>query len=131
MSIEERLKDLILSRYKSVLEFTESIGMPYGTMQSIFKRGIHNSSVTNIIKICNALGISTDELAHDHIVPVDSKDKRPVIREMTEFLKMAQMNIDNFDLAIDGVTMSTQEIHMMLDALEIEIGIIRRMRKRS
>ena len=69
MTTEEKLRAFILSKYKSVLEFTQAIDMPYGTIQSIFKRGIQNSSVTNIIKICQALGISTDDLAQGNIVP--------------------------------------------------------------
>ena len=52
MNTEEKLKDLILSRYNSIREFTISIDMPYTTMDSIFRRGIGNSNVTNIIKIC-------------------------------------------------------------------------------
>ena len=70
MTIEEKLREYILSHYHSLLEFTESIGMPYGTIQSIFKRGINNSSITNIIKICKALHISADALSDGEIVPV-------------------------------------------------------------
>lgn len=68
MSTEEKLKELILQRYNSIREFTIAIDMPYTTMDSIFRRGIGNSSVTNIIKICKALGISADELAEGNII---------------------------------------------------------------
>ena len=70
MTIEERLKELILKRYHSVREFTIENDIPYTTVHSIFKRGIGNSSVTNVIKICKALGISADALADGEIVPV-------------------------------------------------------------
>ena len=69
MKVEEKLKDLIIEQYGSISEFSSKISMPNSTLVSVLKRGIHNSSVTNIIKICKALGISTDELAHDRIVP--------------------------------------------------------------
>ena len=42
--------------------------MPNSTLDNIFRRGVLNSSVTNIIKICNALEISADELADGKIV---------------------------------------------------------------
>lgn len=74
MTIEEKLKDYILSRYNSVREFTIRAEIPYTTLDSIFKRGIGNSSVNNVIKICRALNISADELADGNITPYT---KRP------------------------------------------------------
>ena len=50
MTIEKKLKDLILSRYHSIREFTIQHDIPYTTMDSIFRRGIGNSSVTNVKK---------------------------------------------------------------------------------
>ena len=67
-NIEDSLKHLILSRYRSVREFTTSIDMPYSTMDSIFKRGVRKANMDNIIKICNALEISADALANGEIV---------------------------------------------------------------
>lgn len=64
---EDRLKEYILTKYKSVREFTGAIDMPYSTVDSIFKRGIRNASVENIIKICEFLGISTDALIKGYI----------------------------------------------------------------
>ena len=67
MTIEEELKAYILSRYNSVREFTIQADIPYTTLDSIFKRGIGNSSVNNVIKICKALKISADALADGNI----------------------------------------------------------------
>ena len=60
MTIEQQLKVLINQRYGTVKAFSEKIGMPNSTLDNIFRRGIANSSVTNIIKICNGLSISAD-----------------------------------------------------------------------
>lgn len=73
MTIEEKLKDHILTRYKSVREFTIEANIPYTTLDSIFKRGIGNSSVSNVIKICRALNISADKLADGIIDFYDPK----------------------------------------------------------
>lgn len=67
-SVEERLKELILNRYKSIREFTNSIDMPYSTFDSILKRGIANSNITNVLKISSALDIDTEKLASGEIV---------------------------------------------------------------
>ena len=69
MLVEEKLKSYILERYKSIREFTISIDMSYSTLDSIFKRGIGNSSLTNVIKVCRGLGISVDDLADGKITP--------------------------------------------------------------
>lgn len=70
--VEERLKNLILSKYKSVREFTNFIGMPYSTFDSILKRGISNSNITNVLMISNALGIDTEKLADGEIAAKQS-----------------------------------------------------------
>lgn len=67
-NIEDALKDLVLDRYRSIREFTTTINMPYSTMDSIFKRGIHKANMDNIIKICDALEISADALAKGKII---------------------------------------------------------------
>lgn len=74
MTIEEKLKDFILTKYKSIREFTQSIDMAYSTCATILSRGVENSSVTNIIKICKALGISADALADGRIERIIKKD---------------------------------------------------------
>jgi len=62
-SIEEQLKELILTKYKSIREFANEIGIPYTTMDSILKRGVRNANITNILKITKALNIDTEQLA--------------------------------------------------------------------
>lgn len=72
MTVEEKLKNLILTKYRSIREFTQIIDMPYSTFGTILSRGIENSSVTNIIKICKSLGISADALAEGRIAHISS-----------------------------------------------------------
>ena len=47
--------------YSTVKEFSEKIGMPYTTYLS-YEKGIKEPSGSNIIKIADSLGITTDEL---------------------------------------------------------------------
>lgn len=128
MNTEEKLKEMILSKYRSVLEFTEAIDMPYGTIASIFKRGINNSSVTNIIKICHALGISADELANGRIIPVDVTYKNEyLLTEMYDILKHYRMNIEGYEqCTVDGMPMTIEDAETLLDSMEIALGIIKR-----
>lgn len=64
---EDLLKEYILGRYKSIREFTNIIGMPYTTVDSLLKRGIKKASVDNVMKICSFLNISADALVDGRI----------------------------------------------------------------
>ena len=62
MTLEERLKALILSRYKSIREFVSTTDIPYSTVDAILRRGVMNSNANNIQKLCKALDLSADAL---------------------------------------------------------------------
>jgi len=70
--LEEKLKSLIKEKFGSVRQFSFKIGIPYTTVDTILKRGIDNSNVGNVIKMCKALDISIDNL-------LDSKEIMPNI----------------------------------------------------
>lgn len=69
MNTEQQLKDLVINKYGSIRNFALQIEMPYSTVDSIFKRGILNASVTNIIRICDVLEISVDSLSRGIVEP--------------------------------------------------------------
>ncbi len=132
MTIEEKLKELILSKYGTVKDFAHLTDLPYGTVDTILRRGIHKASVTNIIKICQTLGISADELAKDKIVSFDKKViNRSHMTEMLDIVVYAKRNINEFnDLTIDGKLMTRNEIEMLIDAVDVTIRFIKRHRER-
>lgn len=67
MTIEEQVKQLILSKYKSIRAFTQEINIPYSTIDTVLKRGIGGTSVTTVLKVCNSLGIDADALTDNKI----------------------------------------------------------------
>lgn len=66
--IESKIKELIIQNYGSVKSFSKKIKVPYTTVDTILKRGILNSNVHNVIKLCNELGIDINELPNNKIV---------------------------------------------------------------
>lgn len=131
---EEKLKKLILSRYHSVREFTIEADIPYSTLDSIFKRGIGNSSVTNVIKICKALRISVDALADGDIVsslerartPIDINDSieiKDVLEDTKDILKHSGL------ITLDGRLVSKDEIEPLIDAIEVGVELTKRKTK--
>ena len=57
MTIEERLKNHINSKYESVNDFCVRSGIPNSTLQTVFTRGITNTSSKTIFRVCDALSL--------------------------------------------------------------------------
>ena len=133
MIIEEKLKEIILSRYGAVKTFAEACGLPYGTVDTILRRGVHKASITNIIAICKTLNISTDELAHNRIVPIDKViELKTDISEVSEMIAYARNNKRAFcHLTVDGIPMSSNELDILFDGIELTVEIIIRNRNRK
>ena len=130
MNIEEKLKELILSRYNSIREFSIEINIPYTTIVSIFQRGIENSSVSNIIKMCKALNISADGLADGEIVSIKSNPVKFSNRiEVKEILSdtMDVLSQSN-NLTLDGKPITKNGVDSIINAMEIGVEIARKNR---
>ena len=132
MTTEEMLKELILKRYNSIREFTIDIDMPYTTMDSIFRRGIGNSSVINIIKICKALNISADALADGEIVPskprvtsnaVNTYDVNEILNETKDIL------IHSGKITLDGSPITKSGIESIIDAIDVGVEIAKKKKR--
>lgn len=120
MTTEDRLRKYILSKYKSLWEFSQKIDMPYSTINTIMKRGIDNSSVNNIIRICQALNISTDDLVNGKIVPVMEDNNATIrIEDIIEETKLKLLNADH--LTIGDRSADDADITAILNQLEIVI----------
>lgn len=132
MTIEEKLKSLILKRYHSIREFTMAIDMPYTTMDSIFRRGIGNSSVSNVIKICKALRISADALADGEIVSIGNYPSSNKINdriEIKEILADAKdLLIHSGEITLDGDPIGKTGIDSIIDAIDVGVEIAKRRR---
>ena len=133
MTTEDNLKNLIICKYGSMINFSKEIDMANSTLATIMKNGIHKASVNNVIKICQALGISADELAHDKIIPVNSNGKDISNKtELNEIVENTPENIEKYRfLTIDGKPMNNEEIELLLDCLNLTIGLIRKQRERK
>lgn len=88
-NLENNLKELIIKRYGSLNKFADKIKIPWSTLNSVLNRGINNSNISNVIRICKELDISVDEIANGRITSNDdyrssesySPDVRAIARE--------------------------------------------------
>lgn len=124
MSIEEKVKGLILEKYGNMVTFANRIEMPAATLSTIMKRGLRNASVTSVIKICQELDISADELANDRIVFNHPED----IKDVTKLISYMKINASTYGLTLDEMPLSASETNAIMDALDLCINFIRRQR---
>lgn len=119
MTIEEELKNYILDRYKSIREFSFAVDMSNSTLDSILRRGVGNSSLDNIVKICKVLKISVDELAEGKIVPVNVKVDSGLV-EVTEILSEVKTQLTyNGSITIDGKPADKDSIDSLIRAMDM------------
>ena len=129
MTTEEKLKELILSRYQSIREFTIATDIAYSTFDTIMKRGIRNANVSNVIKICNALHISTDALADGEIVSatfVPNKGNTPTPLQLENTIKDFKAYLLSHDLTLDGKTLNLETVNEFNNFLDIGLELIKR-----
>ena len=129
MTTEDKLKEFILKKYYSVRQFTIENDIPYTTMHSIFKRGIDNSSVVNVIKICKALGISVDALADGKIEPLQKRPERQIdgnvnVEDILEDTKNILTHYGG--LTLDGDPISVKSIDAIIDAMDVGVEMAKR-----
>lgn len=72
MKIEDQLKSIILSKYKSVRAFTTEINIPYSTLDSVFRRGIGKAGIETMIKVFNALNLDIESISTGVLKEKDS-----------------------------------------------------------
>lgn len=125
--IEDKLKEYILERYNSIREFAISIDMSQSTIDSILKRGLDNSSVRNIIKICKALNISVDGLSDGEIVPVNVYRSDPGLTELTEILTEVKTKLSTCDgLTFEGKPADKNDIKTIVQAIDIGEAMVKK-----
>ena len=58
----ELLRKIMEEKNMKVADIVRMSGLPYSTVKAILERGAEKAGYVNVCKICNALGISADEL---------------------------------------------------------------------
>lgn len=103
--LEDKLKEIIIEKYGSVRQFAFKIDIPYTTVDSILKRGIDNSNVGNVIKMCKSLNISIDSLLDSkEIIPNLSFDNGAIvdINMEIEFVKIPILGVIKAGMPVEA-----------------------------
>ncbi len=74
MTKTEKLKNIILSRYGSIREFSKIVGIPSTTLTSALDRDIGGMAVDRVIKICDSLDLNVKTFE-----PLDTHSKESIL----------------------------------------------------
>ena len=132
MTTEDKLKNLILNRYHSIRDFTNHVGLPYTTLDSMFRRGIANSSVSNVIKVCKALSISVDALADGEIAPIKPRTVTPAkdMLEVNDILDSTKEVLTHGGkITLDGNPIGKADVDYIIDSMDVVIEVAKRRQK--
>lgn len=129
MTIEEKLKMVILERYGSMYKFSEVSGIPNTTLAGIMRRGVNNSNVTNIIRICQTLDISADDLARGRITQNQKPDTKPSTELGDIFNGIIKQIAVYGEATVDGQPLTEGDIQLVNDSLAVLLDIIKKRHK--
>lgn len=94
--LSSNLKAYQTARSKSLLEFSEELGIPKSTVQSIMLDG--NTTLDTLIRMANALDVSLDELVSGDL-PTKQKqlhDLQSFLHEVGWFTKLSPKKQESF-----------------------------------
>jgi DNA-binding Xre family transcriptional regulator len=121
------MKELIIKNYGTMKDFTDEIGIPNSTFANILRRGVQNANVLTIIKICQALNISTDDLAEGRIVSLVRSEAAPTaIEDVFDSVKQQLLNANNMTLV--GIPATADEIMLLVTTLDVLLEVIKKRR---
>lgn len=129
MTIEEKLRDLILSRYPSIKDFAAAAGLKYSTIVTILQRGLDNAGISKVRKICETLGITVDGLGRGVLEPAQDDDR--AASDVSIYQNRLLACLIDEKVFLDGVVLSRDEALMIDDQIFAALDIIRRQRKRK
>ncbi len=134
MSVEENLKEMICREYGSVRQFAQKIDVKYSTVMAILRRGVKNSNIDNVIKICHTLNISVDALAEGRIVelPHIKATYSTEVNELPELIN-AYLSFfeNNIECTLDYIPLTDSEMSFFVDGVNFLFEQIRNLRKRT
>lgn len=127
MTIENELKNYIIDRYGSILQFAKIANLPHSTIYTILRRGIMNSTLDNILQICKTLNIDPDELANEKIVPAKTIKPEASSIELLQIIEM--LKNENVSVTVSGTPLSVQESDRVKSYIQLINEIIKKERK--
>lgn len=136
----EIVKKLIKETGLTKKAFSEKVGIPPTTLQSMLNRGIGNATVDNVIKVCGGLGIKVDELEkmskekldNGDLPQLNTKDKIDIQKELEKIYD--NLSGDSGFAAFDGKSINEvdpDDKDALKSSLETTMKLAKRISKQK
>lgn len=100
MTREEFLKDLIIKQFGSIRKFSDHIETPSSTITSMLSRGVGGTSVDTVIRVCQELGITVEELQNiegNNITEKDKEEPKTIAAHLPEGVELTEEEQNDLD----------------------------------
>lgn len=130
MNSEENLKNYICSRYKSVRQFAVQNNLKYSTVVAMLSRGLLNSNIETVFEVCKALDISVEPLVKTGtIMELHNAQHIKFNRRIEALSIFTEIAGGEGNLTIDEVSLTPEELRILLHGMDCVIELIRKLRK--
>lgn len=118
ITIEEYLKQQIQQHSGSIKAFCDKAELPYMTVNNVIKRGVVNSSLNTLQKICAGLNTSLPLFLLSYKV-IDKQQISPL--EVQQYLQASAISVESY---IHNPSGTNEDTYVILSYLESLIYII-------
>ncbi|WP_206109239.1 helix-turn-helix transcriptional regulator [Paenibacillus sp. HB172176] len=125
LSRGEHLSKIMHEKGFTVMSLSKATGVAYTTIRSMIERNLANASIDNVIKICDALHITTETLYHSGLTVKEEKDIAADLERMIGDLE------SNEALAFHGEAMDEETKELMRISLENSLRLAKQMAKQK
>lgn len=102
--IEQDLKLMIIDKFGNLKKFSESVDIPWTTLDGVLKRGVNKANITSLIKICDGLNIDCESLYYGRILPKQNLlNTSPLSLEEQEHIKKYRSLSDYDKETVNGL----------------------------
>lgn len=134
MTIEDKLRKLINTRYGNMKAFAKYADIKYSTLAAIMKRGVMNSTIDSIFALCDALNISVDALIKGNIIEYPKYDYPEDLRvnDLPDLIDAYVSYFEkNFECTLDHVPLTTEEMDFFISSVNLIFDQLRAKRFRK
>lgn len=120
----DELKNLILDRFGTVVNFSKAIGLPNSTVASILTRGLTHTTVDNMRIICDALGLDVRSYSEGKLCPAVPDHNTGDLEDITKiYLRSVSTS------TLNGSQITSNEAEIIKMHLDLAIKIIRQQNR--
>lgn len=101
MDKSQKLKEQILSKYRSIREFSKKVGIPNSTLVTALDSGVGGMAVDKVVLICEELGIDIktfEPLEQKNVLTAEelSKKETLVIKKYRSLNESGKKKVDEY-----------------------------------